>query len=125
MKKYKVYGMVTVTVTKEVWANSEDEAREKAYERLSCLTSYCGNGGYDKLVGVEEDDETVDVFEDIAYDEVEEIDDDPDYFECPDCEIECDALEDKDGNKYFCCVNCGAYYDEDGNEFEPEEEEEE
>lgn len=125
MKKYKVYGMVTVQVTKEVWANSEDEAREKAYDQLSCLTAYCGNGGYDKLVGVEEDNESVDVFEDISYDEVEEIEDDPDYFECPDCDAECDVLEDKNGNKYFCCVNCGAYYDINGEEFEPEDEEEE
>lgn len=124
MKKYKVYGLVTVNVTKEVWANSEDEAREKAYDQLPCLTSYCGNGGYDKLVGVEEDDESVDVFEDIAYDEVEEIEDDPDYFECPNCDEECDVCESEDGTKYFVCVNCGTYYDENGNEFEPEEEEE-
>ena len=124
MKKYKVYGMVTVNVTKEVWANNEDEAREKAYDQLSCLTAYCGNGGYDKLVGVEDDSESVDVFEDIAYDEVEELEDDPDYFECPSCDEECDVCEQDDGTKYWYCPNCGAYYDEDGEEFEPDDEEE-
>jgi hypothetical protein len=77
MKKYKVYGNVNVVVTKEVWANTPEEAAEKAYERLSCLTAYCGNGGIDKLVGVENHDESVDVFDDIEYDDVEEIEDDP------------------------------------------------
>jgi hypothetical protein len=125
MKKYKVYGTVTVCVTKEVWANNEDEAREKAYDQLSCLTAYCGNGGGDKLVGVDGDDESVDTFEDIAYDEVEELEDDPDYFECPDCDEECDVCESEDGIKYFCCINCGNYYDEDGNEFYPDDEEDE
>jgi hypothetical protein len=125
MKKYKVYGMVTVNVTKEVWANSEDEAREKAYDQLSCLTAYCGNGGYDKLVGVEDDGESVDVFEDIAYDEVEEIEDDPDHFECPNCDAECDACEQDDGTEYWHCPDCGAYYDEDGDEFYPDDKEDE
>ena len=125
MKKYKVYGMVTVNVTKEVWANSEDEAREKAYGQLPCLTAYCGNGGYDKLVGVEDNGESVDVFEDIAYDEVEELEDDPDHFECPGCDEECDACEQDDGTQYWHCPNCGAYYDEDGDEFYPDDEEDE
>lgn len=122
MKKYKVYGMVTVNVTKEVWANSEDEAREKAYDQLSCLTAYCGNGGYDKMVGVEDDGESVDVFEDIAYDEVEEIEDDPDHFECPNCDAECDACErGDDGTEYWHCPECGSYYDSDGDEFYPDD----
>jgi predicted RNA-binding Zn-ribbon protein involved in translation (DUF1610 family) len=125
MKKYKVCGMVTVNVTKEVWANSEDEAREKAYNLLPCLTAYCGNGGYDKLVGVEGYDETVEVFEDIAYDEVEELEDDPDHFECPNCDAECDACEQDDGTEYWHCPNCGAYYDSDGDEFYPDDEEDE
>jgi hypothetical protein len=124
MKKYKVYGTVTVCVTKEVWANSEDEAREKAYDQLSCLTAYCGNGGGDKLVGVDGDDESVDTFDDIEYTDAEEVEDDPDYFECPDCDEECDVCESEDGTKYFCCINCGNYYDEDGNEFYPDDDEE-
>jgi hypothetical protein len=124
MKKYKVYGTATVCVTKKVWANSEEEAREKAYDKLCCLTAYCGNGGYDKLIGVDGDDESVDVFEDIAYDDVEEIEDDPDYFECPNCDEECDACESDDGTKYFYCPSCDVYYDENGDEFCPDDEEE-
>lgn len=124
MKKYSVRGTTVVTVTKEVWADSEQEAYEKAYCQLDSLTEYCGNGGYDKLIGVDGDDESVAVFDDIKYDEIEMIEDDPDYFECPDCDEECDVCESEDGTKYFVCVNCGAYYDENGNEFEPEEEDE-
>lgn len=125
MKKYKIYGMVTVNVTKEVWANNEDEAFEKAREQLPCLTEYCGNGGYDKMVGVEGDGEAVETFEDIAYDDWEELEDDPDHFECPDCDEECDACESDDGTKYFYCPNCGTYYDEDGDEFYPDDDDEE
>lgn len=124
MKKYSVRGTTVVTVTKEVWADSEQEAYEKAYCQLDSLTEYCGNGGYDKLIGVDGDDESVAVFDDIKYDEIEMLEDDPDYFECLNCDEECDVCESEDGTKYFVCVNCGAYYDENGNEFEPEEEEE-
>ena len=85
MKKYRVYGTTTVTVTKEVWANNEDEALEKAYDALPCLTAYCGNGGGDKLIGVEGYNETVEAFDDIEYNDTRELEDDPDYFECPDC----------------------------------------
>ena len=125
MKKYKVYGTVTVCVTKEVWANSEDEAREKAYDQLSCLTAYCGNGGGDKLVGVDGDDESVDTFDDIEYTDAEEIEDDPDYFECPDCGEECNIGTDDNGDKYWYCDVCHSTYDEDGDEFEPYFEDEE
>ena len=125
MTKYRVCGTVTVTVVKEVWANCEDEAFEKAQSQLDSLTEYCGNGGYDKLIGVDGDDESVACYDSICYDEIEVIEDDPDYFECPDCDEECDACETDDGTKYFYCANCGSYYDENGSEFEPEDEEEE
>jgi transcription elongation factor Elf1 len=125
MKKFKVYGNVNVVVTKEVWANSPEEAMEKAQERLSGLTAYCGNGGYDKLVGVENSDESVDVFDDIVYDDAEEIEDDPDYFECPSCEEECEACESDDGFTYWHCPECDTYYDEDGDEFYPDVEDDE
>lgn len=125
MKKYKVSGTTVVTVTKEVWANNEEEAYEKAYNNLDSLTEYVGNGGCDKLIGVDGDDESVAVFDTINYDGIEELEDNPDYFECPDCDEECDVCESKDGTKYFCCINCGNYYDEDGNEFCPDDDEEE
>jgi hypothetical protein len=45
--KTVVYGTATVE------AESETEAREQV-EGMT-LTSYCGNGGFDKLVGVDDD----------------------------------------------------------------------
>jgi hypothetical protein len=123
MKKFKVFGNVNVVVTKEVWANTEEEAMEKAAQKLSCLTAYCGNGGYDKLVGVENHDESVDVFDDIVYDDVEELEDDPDYFECPECEEECERREDVHGVGYWYCEYCCQSYNDDGEVIYPEEEE--
>jgi hypothetical protein len=119
MKKYKIYGTVTANVTKEVWANSEDEAIKKAYEQLPLLTAYCGNGGDDKLVGVEEEGESVEVFDDIEYDEAKEIEDDPDYFECPECGERCLMLHDDDGTFYWGCASCDGSFDKDGNAFDP------
>ena len=120
MKKYRVYGTTTVTVTKEVWANNEEEAYEKAYNKLSRLTEYVGNGGYDKIVGVEEHDESVAANEDIEYDDFEVLEENPDYFECPECEEACEKCEQDDGTEYWYCPNCEAFYDEDGDEFYPD-----
>ena len=125
MKKFKVCGNVNVVVTKEVWANTAEEAMEKASERLSCLTAYCGNGGWDKLVGVEKYDESVDIFDDIVYDDAEELEDDPDYFECPDCDSECERREDIHGVEYWYCEDCCQSYNDDGEVIYPEEEEDE
>ena len=125
MKKFKVYGNVNVVVTKEVWARTAEEAMEKAQERLSCLTAYCGNGGCDKLVGVENHDESVDVFDDIVYDDIEELEDDPDYFECPDCDEECERREDVHGVGYWYCEDCCQSYNDDGEVIYPDEEEDE
>ena len=125
MKKYRVYGTTTVTVTKEVWAANEEEACEKAYSQLDSLTAYCGNGGIDKLIGVDGYDESVDADGMIEYNDVELIEEDPDYFECPDCEEECEKRTDSEGVEYWWCENCCCAYDEDGYEFYPEEDEEE
>ena len=126
MTKYRVYGTTTVSVVKEVWANSEDEAYDKAQRQLDSLTAYCGNGGYDKLVGVEAEGEEVAADDTITYDECEAIEDDHDHFECYDCDEECEVCETEDGMKYYECSECGACYDENGNEifFDEEDEEE-
>ena len=125
MKKYSVRGTTVVTVTKEVWANSEEEAYEKAWGNLNSLTAFCGNGGTDKLIGVYEDSESISADDTIEYNDIEEIENDPDYFECPYCNAECDVYERDDGSRYYHCVNCGEYYDEDGDEICLEEEEDE
>lgn len=119
MKKFRVYGTTKVVVTKEVWANTEEEAMGKAYQRLSSLTAYGGNGGWDKLVGVSEYDETVEIDEDIEYDDTEVLEDDPDYFECPECETKCDRMTDADGDEYWYCAECCQAYDDNGDVFYP------
>jgi hypothetical protein len=124
MKKFKVRGQYTITVMKEVWANDEDEAINKADKKFGGVVEYVGNGGYDKLVGVSESDESVAADGMIEWEDAEELEDDPDYFECPSCEEECEACESDDGFKYWHCTECDTYYDEDGDEFYPDVEEE-
>jgi len=51
MTKFRVYGVVPVSVCIEVEADDEDSAITAAYEQFDGLTGYCGNGGSDKLVG--------------------------------------------------------------------------
>lgn len=116
MKKYKVCGVTEVTVYKEVWAINEEEAIEKASNQLSSLTEYCGNGGCDKLVGVEEYDESVEVGGYIEWNDTEELENNPDYFECPRCGKECWSREDVEGDEYWWCDDCEQAFNDDGYE---------
>ena len=125
MKKYAVHGVVEVAVVKEVWANSEDEAYDKAYRELDTLTEYCGNGGYDKLVGVENDGESVSVDDVIEYNDIELLEDDPNYFVCPHCGEECWSREDEDGEEWWWCDDCEQAFNDDGDEVFPDFEESE
>ena len=78
-KKYRVYGHTTVNVTVEVFADSEESAKEAAYDELDELIAYCGNGGTDKLVGVGGENMSVCADCEIVYDDFEylgEVDDD-------------------------------------------------
>ena len=81
MKKYRVCGTTIVTVYQEVWANDEDEAIDKAYDELSSLTAFCGNGGTDRLVGVYGDGSSVAADGYIEWDDTELLEEDPDYEE--------------------------------------------
>ena len=118
-------GTTVVTVCKEVWANSESEAYDKASSELSSLTEYCGNGGIDKLIGVEGDDESVAADGYIEYDDIEMLEDDPSYFECPKCGEECWAREDVEGDEYWWCDDCCQAFDDDGDKVYPDFEEDE
>ena len=123
MKKYKVYGTVEVSVYKEVWANSESEAYEKADQQLSSLTEYVGNGSYDRLVGVENEGESVAADGIIEYNDIELLENDPSYFVCPTCGEECWAREDIDGDEYWWCDDCEQAFNDDGDEVYPDFEE--
>jgi ribosomal protein L37AE/L43A len=126
MKKYRVYGIVEVVVTKEVWANSKSEAYEKAADKLGTLEAYLGNGGDDKLIGVDGHDESVDTCGNmIDYNDIEVLEDNPDYFECPECGEECWVREDIEGDEYWWCDDCEQAFNEDGDEVYPDFEEDE
>lgn len=121
MKKYAVHGVVEVEVVKEVWANSESEAYEKAYYELPCLTEYCGNGGTDKLIGVDGSGESISsCSNDIDYNDIEILENNPDYFECPSCGEECWSREDAEGDEYWWCDDCSQAFNEDGDEVYPD-----
>ena len=51
MKKYRVTIPFACFVSVTVEADSKEEAEENGYREAS-ITSYCGNGGSDKLIGV-------------------------------------------------------------------------
>jgi Zn finger protein HypA/HybF involved in hydrogenase expression len=121
MKKYAVHGVVEVEVVKEVWANSEEEAYDKAYEELDTLNEYCGNGSYDRLCGVENNGESVAADGMIEYNDIELLEDDPDYLECPECGEELD----KERDNVFYCWECHKYFNADGEEIYPDEDDEE
>lgn len=125
MKKYRVSGSYTITITKEVWANSESEAYDKVESTFGGVTEYCGNGGCDKLVGVDEEDESVSADGTEEWNSIELLEDDPYYFECPNCGEECWAREDVEGDEYWWCDDCEQAFDDDGNEAHPHFEEDE
>ena len=73
MKKYVVYGKVTAFISVELEAENKKEAIEKAYEECSGPMSFAGNGGYDKLIGVDGDNVSISCDDEVEYTEVEEI----------------------------------------------------
>ena len=120
MYKFRVYGVTQVVVTKEIWANCEDDAIGKAFTELPRLTEYGGNGGWDKLVGVEEDDETVSADGEIQYDYAEVIEED-DRFECPECGSVCEQHENDNVGEYWWCERCEMAFDDEGYQFDDDE----
>ena len=126
MKKYAVHGVVEVEVVKEVWASSEEEAYEKASNQLSSLTEYVGNGSDDRLIGVEEEGESVFTCgNEVDYNDIELLEDNPNYFECPECGEECWSREDIEGDEYWWCDDCEQAYNDGGDEVYPDWEEDE
>lgn len=62
MKRYRVYGIMSVVVTTIVESKtdlSEEEIYAKAHENFEGITNYAGNGGVDKLVGVVNESDTI------------------------------------------------------------------
>lgn len=78
---YEVTGTFEITVKKRVLANSPEEALEKAKETFGGIHEYCGNGGDDKLIGVENSSESVFADGDIEWDEYDIVITDDDRYE--------------------------------------------
>lgn len=77
MKKYIVSGEVTAYISVELEAESKEEAIEMAYEECSGPSSFVGNGGYNKLIGVcdtDNADVSIACDDEVEYTDVEEID---------------------------------------------------
>ena len=104
---YEVRGTITIEVLKRVKAKDEDEAMELAEKHFSGLKGYCGNGGNDKLVGVEEYSESVQTCVDyVEWEEAYETDND-DYDEATDT------------MKTYTCKICGKEFEcEDDDDFD-------
>jgi hypothetical protein len=124
MRKFNVTGTVTITVEKEVYAISEEAAIDIASDELQYLTSYVGNGGYNKLIGVDGEGESVDPDGEIQWESAELIEDDG-CFECPDCDCECEKKIDEDGDVYWRCPDCNYCWDDEGNRLGYEDDEDE
>lgn len=65
--KYRVKGETKVYVDLIVEAESEDEAMDIAYQELSSLTPYAGNGGTDKIVGTSMSTASLDIDDEIEW----------------------------------------------------------
>jgi len=69
--KFNVYGTATIGVTIKVEAETEQGAIEMAYEKFPGLTGYAGNGGFDKLVGVNDSDVSLDAGDEFDFSDAE------------------------------------------------------
>lgn len=69
-KKYTVMGNVECTLSIDVWAYDDEDPLKIAAKNFNGVRSYAGNGGTDKLVGVEGDGESIQCDEEPVWDDV-------------------------------------------------------
>lgn len=77
MKKIRVFGHATVTVSVliEVEDNeelTEEEIYDRARENFGGIMAFAGNGGTDKLIGVSDFEETISAGEEPEFDDFTE-----------------------------------------------------
>lgn len=72
MKKYRVFGTVSVCVSTVVKANSPEEAKEIADHFFGGVTGFCGNGGSSKLIGVSGHDESIECNDSVEWEDADE-----------------------------------------------------
>lgn len=74
MKKIRVFGHATVTVSTLITVRdgtelSEKEIYRRAKRKFGGIHAFLGNGGDDKLIGVEEENETIAADEPVVFDD--------------------------------------------------------
>lgn len=65
--KFRVYGTATIGITITVEAEDIEEAIDNAHDEFNGLRSYVGNGGRDKLIGVQESNVSIDPGDDFEF----------------------------------------------------------
>lgn len=73
MKKYSCTATIETYIEMIVEAESEEDALEKANNEFGGACNYCGNGGTDKLVGVDGENESISINDDVEFDEATEL----------------------------------------------------
>lgn len=68
-KKYDVHGTVPVVVHITVEAENGGQAMEIAEKMFRGVKEYTGNGGINKLIGVEENNETITIDGNVEFDD--------------------------------------------------------
>lgn len=68
-KKYDVHGTVPVVVHITVEAESGEQAIEIAEKKFKGVHEYMGNGGYNKLIGVEGSNESITIDGNVEFDD--------------------------------------------------------
>lgn len=74
MKRYRVFGNTNVVVTTVIEVPddeelTEDEIYARAYESFQGVSSFAGNGGIDKLIGVNGEKDTIDADNEVKFDD--------------------------------------------------------
>lgn len=75
MRKVNVWLKQTVSINVELEVpelTSDEEIEQRVFSEFNGLRSYCGNGGTDKLIGVKDDNISVEVCDDLELDEIRE-----------------------------------------------------
>ena len=72
MAKYDVHGIVPVVVHITVEAENGEQAMEIAAQKFNGVREYAGNGGCDKLIGVEGKNESITIDGEVEFDDYTE-----------------------------------------------------
>ena len=70
--KYDVHGTVPVVVHITVEAENGEQAMERATQKFKGVHEYMGNGGSDKLIGVEGKNESITIEGEVEFDDYTE-----------------------------------------------------